>query len=1002
MAAQTRRDLYLSVSGDVSNLQASMKAGRSVMAQFGTASVDVVSEVEQAFAKLGGGSIEQSARSMEASLSKAFSGIRRNLQAAVGTDGASAIQILNVAGAQQAAAAAEAEAAQFRVLAEAASTVANRLGDAGAAQRVLAVSYAANAASRGDDAMKLRAQADALSTVAAEARITAPAIDEVAAKHQRMGASGMIAEHVIRSMSDSMAAGQSPVRALTMEMGRITEAMTMYAQTTEQTNGAFGKFASFMGGPWGLAVSVGVAVLTPLVAKLFEGAEAEDAAAKAAKDHKAAIDALVKSEADAVMTADEKLKRDWAMVEAERQKTIAIRDTIAANLEMAKSNLRGAEGQTFGAGGGAGAGMAVSAYAGQVSDLAQQAAANKAEIARLTATARGDEGRYAKSQIEALSTPQGAIKRKYERLESDAQKEQVKTGDIAAYTATMQRLTKAREAETKHLEELQRSTRQTANDNQQKGRSVSLGEAEDIVRGVGGRVTSATRTREQQQVLYDRYKAGEGPLAARPGTSNHERGQALDVAKSPDVSLATLVEAFRARGVNLTERLDEGDHYHVAWGSKGRAGPSAEQMARRREAQERKAANDDGSYQRELAGAQDRYAKAQLGLADTAEKRFEIDIVELRYAQQQKQKERADQVKAGKLTAPQAATLDRIDGDTEKMAETAAYRKMIQTNLDIKLSGDRRDIDRQTAMLQLQDESAKTAAERRKIGLQLLALEERLLTQEANRDIASKDPARVQRGTDALAAVSAQHDMRVSQVKDRTMGPGEGFQDQIKSSVGDMNEAIQGVGVNALQGLQSGLMGVLDGTKSVAAGFGDMAKSIISDLERIAVERLIIGPLANALFGKSDGSGGGLLSNLFGGIGKHADGGHITGPGTGRSDSILSFLSNGEFVVNAAATSRNLPLLHAINDNAMPRFADGGLVGSTPIYMRPPPSAASVARGGAAAPPLVFDLRNAVMTDDLLRQMQSISAQHATQAVIGGSQMAQNDIAEHNMQQIPA
>lgn len=42
-------------------------------------------------------------------------------------------------------------------------------------------------------------------------------------------------------------------------------------------------------------------------------------------------------------------------------------------------------------------------------------------------------------------------------------------------------------------------------------------------------------------------------------------------------------------------------------------------------------------------------------------------------------------------------------------------------------------------------------------------------------------------------------------------------------------------------------------------------------------------------------------------------GGHIMGPGSGTSDSIPAWLSNGEFVVNARATRKFLPLLHAIN-----------------------------------------------------------------------------------------
>lgn len=60
-----------------------------------------------------------------------------------------------------------------------------------------------------------------------------------------------------------------------------------------------------------------------------------------------------------------------------------------------------------------------------------------------------------------------------------------------------------------------------------------------------------------------------------------------------------------------------------------------------------------------------------------------------------------------------------------------------------------------------------------------------------------------------------------------------------------------------------------------------------------------------------------------------AAGGFITGPGTGRSDSISARLSNGEYVVNAAATATNRRVLDAINYGGAPgaRFAGGGFVG---------------------------------------------------------------------------
>ena len=58
-----------------------------------------------------------------------------------------------------------------------------------------------------------------------------------------------------------------------------------------------------------------------------------------------------------------------------------------------------------------------------------------------------------------------------------------------------------------------------------------------------------------------------------------------------------------------------------------------------------------------------------------------------------------------------------------------------------------------------------------------------------------------------------------------------------------------------------------------------------------------------------------------------ATGGHIRGPGTGTSDSILARLSDGEYVIRAAAVRKyGLNMLNALNGMHLPQFATGGLV----------------------------------------------------------------------------
>ncbi|WP_157825655.1 MULTISPECIES: tape measure protein [Pseudomonadaceae] len=64
----------------------------------------------------------------------------------------------------------------------------------------------------------------------------------------------------------------------------------------------------------------------------------------------------------------------------------------------------------------------------------------------------------------------------------------------------------------------------------------------------------------------------------------------------------------------------------------------------------------------------------------------------------------------------------------------------------------------------------------------------------------------------------------------------------------------------------------------------------------------------------------------------YATGGLLQGPGTGTSDSILMYGSNGEFMIQAAAVRKlGVPFLNMINQGVLPpsipRFAEGGLIG---------------------------------------------------------------------------
>jgi hypothetical protein len=94
----------------------------------------------------------------------------------------------------------------------------------------------------------------------------------------------------------------------------------------------------------------------------------------------------------------------------------------------------------------------------------------------------------------------------------------------------------------------------------------------------------------------------------------------------------------------------------------------------------------------------------------------------------------------------------------------------------------------------------------------------------------------------------------------------------------------------------------------------------------------------------------------------YADGGFVTGPGGPREDKIHARLSNGEFVVNAAATFQNRAMLEAINAGA-----------DLPYHVLPPTSgreAVGVSGAGFASAASVQALESKIdRTNALLEQM---------------------------------
>lgn len=118
------------------------------------------------------------------------------------------------------------------------------------------------------------------------------------------------------------------------------------------------------------------------------------------------------------------------------------------------------------------------------------------------------------------------------------------------------------------------------------------------------------------------------------------------------------------------------------------------------------------------------------------------------------------------------------------------------------------------------------------------------------------------------------------------------------------------------------------GAKTAKEALDDFVRGIIQNAVSILTEWLAVFAIYSAFPMWASGMTPADAANktVFGVSKKKATGGLITGPGTGTSDSIPAMLSNGEYVINAAAVQRlGTAYLDTLNS---PHYAEGGQVGT--------------------------------------------------------------------------
>ncbi len=290
------------------------------------------------------------------------------------------------------------------------------------------------------------------------------------------------------------------------------------------------------------------------------------------------------------------------------------------------------------------------------------------------------------------------------------------------------------------------------------------------------------------------------------------------------------------------------------------------------------------------------------------------------------------------------------------------------------------DLDNQHDLLSAQADLASTREERRSLELRLLDLQ---YQQEENELNATKESETASKAAKEIArqrlAILGQLKARDTESTNRQYeGPLASYRREISDTASSMNDQYESIAVSGLQSLNDGLTDAIMNAKSFGDVFGNVAKQVIADLIRIAIQQTIVKNLMSVLGGGSGNSLSGALTTASGNVSALASGIKIPGFASGTNyapGGIALVGENGPELVNLPTGSKVVP-------NTKLAAAVGG--GTTMVTQV-----------------LKFDLSNAVMTPQLLAQMNQMAQQAAVGGAVAGANMAQTNIASKSRRRIP-
>ncbi len=412
------------------------------------------------------------------------------------------------------------------------------------------------------------------------------ALDAVAGAHGTVtGRTGqqrqsyMMLGQQVQDFSVQVANGGSVATAFSQQIGQAAFAI-------QGMGGKLAAVGAFLTSGWGIAATVALTLFAPLVAKILEGRDALEKETKELKDNAAKAEIAAKAKAafsrtevaaraDIAALTEELDKQNKSLRTNAEQLNIRAKqdlETLMASRARISGELATARAARAAAtrSGSQGADVTVGATSARIAELETQLNTLNASITAAQDDVQRTRVGLAAEAAKRIGDPIAQINRRYDELSRSAQSAADKAARghgvvTTALTAQLAVIERNRAAALKAEQDKQKAIGQTS---REYGREVTSSQASAIARAAGLQVNSADRSTARQTELYNAWVAQGRPKenpVAKPGTSAHERGNALDIQFQAGVTAKKIKDAFAAEGVRLTKVFAETGHWHVEW-----------------------------------------------------------------------------------------------------------------------------------------------------------------------------------------------------------------------------------------------------------------------------------------------------------------------------------------------------------------------------------------------------------------------------------------------------